>query len=44
MKNINNKFNKKQGKTASTTYPPRSLSEFVGWKYLLFMRYSNKFV
>lgn len=44
LKNIDNKSIKNQRKTASSTYPPRSLSEFVGCKNLEFMRHSNKFV
>ncbi|WP_195612235.1 hypothetical protein [[Clostridium] symbiosum] len=29
MKNTDNKFNEKQRKTASSTYPPRSLSREI---------------
>ena len=41
---MDNKSIRNQRKVASSGYPPRSSSDEMGFKNLVFMRVSNKFV
>ena len=43
MRNMDNKFIKNQRKVASSSYPPRNLSDEMGFEKLVFMRVTSKF-
>jgi hypothetical protein len=41
---MDNKCLKNEGKAASSSYPPRSSSDEMGFRKLVFMQFPNKFV